>query len=163
MSRDSGQPTTLPGPATPGQGAPNRDRTDQSDEQPASAHQPPVMQRKRKPITECVGQYPLEAASELDDKVTEHSFDLKSKGWTWTGSRSRNGKLTADVSGSILSLQPDMDALALIEPMVDTSRHGSHVWPERAPKLNSSVQVFLRLEFPKEKKADVPPKENERP
>ena len=118
---------------------------------------------KRKPITECVGQYPLEAASELDYKVTEQSFDLKSKGWTWTGSRSRNGKLTADVSGSILSLQPDMDALALIEPMVDTSRHGSHVWPKRAPKLNSSVQVFLRLEFPKEKKADVPPKENERP
>ena len=99
----------------------------------------------RKPIPECVGQYPLEKASELDDKVTAHSFDLKSKEWKWTGSRLRNGKLTADQSGSILSLQPDMDALGLIEPMVDTSHYGSHVWPKRAPDLNASVQVFLRL------------------
>ena len=107
---------------------------------------------KRKPIPECVGQYPLEAASELDDKVTAQSFDLKSKEWNWTGSRPRNGKLTADLSGSILSLQPDMDALALVEPMVDTSRFGSHVWPKRTPKLNASVQVFLRLEPPKKTK-----------
>lgn len=109
---------------------------------------------KRKPIPECVGQYPLEAASELDDKVTDQSFDLKSKEWKWTGSRSRNGKLTADESGSILSLQPDMDALALVEPMVDTSRFGSHVWPKRTPKLNASVQVFLRLEPPKKTKPE---------
>ena len=99
----------------------------------------------RRPIPECVGQYPLEKASELDDKVTAHSFELKSKEWKWTGSRLRNGKLTADQSGSILSLQPDMDALGLIEPMVDTSHYGSHVWPKRAPDLNASVQVFLRL------------------
>ena len=38
-----------------------------------------------------------------------------------------------------------MDALALIEPMVDTSRNGSHVWPKRTPKLGSSLQVFVRL------------------
>lgn len=106
---------------------------------------------KRKLIHECVAQYPLEAASELDDKVTEDSFDLKSKEWKWTGSRSRNGNLTADESGSILSLQPDMDALALIEPMVDTSRNGSHVWPKRTPKLGSSLQVFLRVDPPKKK------------
>ena len=106
---------------------------------------------KRKFIHECVAQYPLEAASELDDKVTEHSFDLKSTEWKWTGARSRNGKLTADESGSILSLQPDMDALALIEPMVDTSRNGSHVWPKRTPKLGASVQVFLRLDPPKKR------------
>jgi len=107
---------------------------------------------KRKLIHECVGQYPLEAASELDDKATEHSFDLKSNEWKWTGSRSRNRKITADESGSILSLQPDMDALALIEPMVDTSRYGSHVWPKRTPKLGASVQVFLRLDPPNKKK-----------
>jgi hypothetical protein len=49
------------------------------------------------------------------------------------------------VSGSILSLQPDLDALALIEPMVDTGRFGSHVWPKRVPKLCQAVQVFIGL------------------
>jgi hypothetical protein len=98
----------------------------------------------RKPITDCIAQYPLEAASERDDKVTDKSFDLKSRNWKWTGARLRNSKLTADVSGSILSLQPDMDALALIEPMVDTGRFGSHVWPKRVPKLGQAVQVFIR-------------------
>ncbi|MBC8242812.1 MAG: hypothetical protein H8E20_00330 [Verrucomicrobia bacterium] len=99
----------------------------------------------RKPISDCIGQYPLEAASERDDKVTDKSFDLKSRDWKWTGARLRAGTLTADVSGSILSLQPDMDALALVEPMVDTGRFGSHVWPKRVPKLGQAVQVFVRL------------------
>ena len=99
----------------------------------------------RKPISDCIGQYPLEAASERDDKVTDKSFDLKSRNWSWTGARLRAGTLTADVSGSILSLQPDLDALALIEPMVDTGRFGSHVWPKRVPKLGQAVQVFIRL------------------
>jgi hypothetical protein len=98
----------------------------------------------RKPITDCIGQYPLEAASDRNDKVTVKSFDIKSHDWKWTGSRTQNGKTTADVSGSILSLQPDMDALALIEPMVDTGRFGSHVWPKRVPKLGQAVQVFIR-------------------
>ena len=99
----------------------------------------------RKPISDCIGQYPLEAASERDDKVTDKSFDLKSRDWKWTGARLRAGKLTADVSGSILSLQPDTEALALIEPMVDTGRFGSHVWPKRVLKLSEPVQVFIRL------------------
>ena len=99
----------------------------------------------RKPISDCIGQYPLEAASERDDKVTHKSFDLKSRDWKWTGARLRAGKLTADVSGSILSLQPDLDALALVDPMVDTGRFGSHVWPKRVPKLGQAVQVFIRL------------------
>ena len=99
----------------------------------------------RKPISDCIGQYPLEAASERDDKVTDKSFELKSRDWKWTGARLRAGKLTADVSGSILSLQPDTEALALIEPMVDTGRFGSHVWPKRVPKLGEAVQVIIRL------------------
>jgi hypothetical protein len=103
----------------------------------------------RKPIPDCIGQYPLEAASERDDKVTDKSFDTKSRDWKWTGACLRNGKLTADVSGSILSLQPDTDALALIEPMVDTGRFGTHVWPKRVPKLGQAVQVFIRLTKPK--------------
>ena len=37
------------------------------------------------------------------------------------------------------------DALAMVEPMVDTSRFGSHVWPKRAPELGQAVQVFIRL------------------
>ncbi|MDP6795940.1 MAG: YdjY domain-containing protein [Verrucomicrobiota bacterium] len=97
----------------------------------------------RKPIADCVGQYPLEAASERDDKVTAQSFDLKSRDWKWTGSRRRNGSLTADESGSILSLQPDIDALALVEPMVDNGRFGTHVWPKRVPKTGQMVQVFF--------------------
>ena len=99
----------------------------------------------RKPIPDCIGQYPLEAASERDDKVTDKSFDTKSRDWKWTGSRIQNGKLTATVSGSILSLQSDTEALALIEPMADTGRFGSHVWPKRVPKLGQAVQVFIRL------------------
>ena len=99
----------------------------------------------RKPIPDCIGQYPLEAASERDDKVTDKSFDTKSRDWKWTGSRIQNGKTAADVSGSILSLQSDTEALALIEPMVDTGRFGSHVWPKRVPKLGQAVQVFIRL------------------
>jgi hypothetical protein len=99
----------------------------------------------RKPILDCIGQYPLEAASERDDKVTDKSFDTKSRDWKWTGARLRNGKLTATVSGSILSLQPDMDALALVDPMVDTGRFGFHVCPKRVPKLGQAVQVFIRL------------------
>ena len=99
----------------------------------------------RKPIADCIGQYPVEAASERDDKVTDKSFDLKSRDWKWIGIRLRNGKPTADVSGSILSLQPDTEALALIEPMVDTGRFGFHVWPKRVPKLGHAVQVFLRM------------------
>ena len=101
----------------------------------------------RKPISRCIGQYPLEAASERDDKVTDNSFDLKSVYWKWTGSRRRSNNglnaLTADESGSILSLQPDFDALLLIEPMVETGRFGTHVWPERAPRLGEMVQVFI--------------------
>ena len=99
----------------------------------------------RKPISDCIAQYPVEAASGRDDKVTDKSFDLKSRDWKWIGIRLRNGKPTADVSGSILSLQPDTEALALIEPMVDTGRFGSHVWPKRVPKLGQAVQVFIRL------------------
>ncbi len=99
----------------------------------------------RKPMLNFIGQYPLEAASERDDKVTDKSFDTKSRDWKWTGSRIQNGKLTATVSGSILSLQSDTEALALIEPMVDTGRFGSHVWPKRVPKLGQAVQVFIRL------------------
>ena len=49
------------------------------------------------------------------------------------------------MSGAILSLQPDTEALALIEPMVDTGGFGSHVWPKRVPKLGQAVQVFIRL------------------
>jgi len=99
----------------------------------------------RKPMLDFIGQYPLETASERNDKVTVKSFDITSRDWKWTGSRIQNGKLTADVSGSILSLQPDTEALALIEPMVDTGRFGSHVWPKRVPKLGQAVQVFIRL------------------
>jgi len=102
----------------------------------------------RKPIADCIGQYPVEAASERDDKVTDKSFELKSRDWKWIGIRLRNGKPTADVSGSILSLQPDTEALALIEPMVDTGRFGFHVWPKRVPKLGHAVQVFLRMKKP---------------
>ena len=82
------------------------------------------VQRKwgRKPIADCVGQYPLEAASERDDKVTDKSFDLKSSDWKWTDARFRNGKLTSNVNDSILSLQLDTEALALIDPMADTGR-----------------------------------------
>ena len=97
----------------------------------------------RKPISRCIGQYPLEAASERDDKVTDNSFDLKSVYWKWTGSRRRNNALTADESGSILSLQPDSDALMLIEPMLETGRFGTHVWPKRVPKIGQMVQVFM--------------------
>ena len=102
----------------------------------------------RKPMLDFIGQYPLEAASDRNDKVTVKSFDIKSHDWKWTGSRIQNGKTAADVSGSILSLQPDIDALAIIEPMVDTSRFGAHVWPKRAPKIGQAVQVFIRLKKP---------------
>jgi hypothetical protein len=113
----------------------------------------------RKPLADCIAQYPLEAASERDDKVTDKSFDLKSCDWKWIGVRLRNGKPTADVSGSILSLQPDTDALALIEPMVDTGRFGTHVWPKRVPKLGQAVQIFIRLQ-----KAKLPkPSANKKP
>ena len=113
----------------------------------------------RKPIADCIGQYPVEAASERDDKVTDKSFDLKSRDWKWIGIHLRNGKPTADVSGSILSLQPDTEALALIEPMVDTGRFGSHVWPKRVPKLGQAVQVFLRMK----KGAPTKPSANKKP
>ena len=113
----------------------------------------------RKPIADCIGQYPVEAASGRDDKVTDKSFDLKSRDWKWIGIRLRNGKPTADVSGSILSLQPDTEALALIEPMVDTGRFGSHVWPKRVPKLGHAVQVFLRMK----KTAPTKPSANKKP
>jgi len=99
----------------------------------------------RKPMLDFIGQYPLETASDRNDKVTVKSFDIKSHDWKWTGSRIQNGKTASDVSGSIFSLQPDIDALAMVEPMVDTSRFGSHVWPNRAPKLDQAVQVFIRL------------------
>jgi hypothetical protein len=102
----------------------------------------------RKPMLNFIGQYPLETASERNDKLTVKSFDITSHDWKWTGSHIQNGKIAADVSGSILSLQPDIDALAMIEPMVDTSRFGSHVWPKRAPKLDQAVQVFIRLKKP---------------
>ncbi len=113
----------------------------------------------RKPISDCIAQYPVEAASGRDDKVTDKSFDLKSRDWKWIGIRLRNGKPTADVSGSILSLQPDTEALALIEPMVDTGRFGSHVWPKRVPKLGHAVQVFLRMK----KIAPTKPSANKKP
>ena len=92
-----------------------------------------------------IAQYPLETSSERNDKVTVKSFDITSHDWKWTGSHIQNGKIAADLSGSILSLQPDIDALAMVEPMVDTSRFGSHVWPKRAPELGQAVQVFIRL------------------
>lgn len=119
----------------------------------------------RKPISDCIGQYPLEAASERDDKVTDKSFDLKSRDWKWTGARLRAGKLTADVSGSILSLQPDLDALALVDPMVDTGRFGSHVWPKRVPKLGQAVQVFIRLKqaMPTRPSANKKPAKTKKP
>ena len=60
---------------------------------------------KRKFIHECVAQYPLEAASELDDKVTEHSFDLKSTSEVDRGALPETENLPP-MSGSILSLQP---------------------------------------------------------
>ena len=113
----------------------------------------------RKPIADCIAQYPVEAASGRDDKVTDKSFDLKSRDWKWIGIRLRNGKPTADVSGSILSLQSDTEALALIEPMVDTGRFGSHVWPKRVPKLGHAVQVFLRMK----KTASIKPSANKKP
>ena len=100
----------------------------------------------RKSIVDCIAQYPLEVASEVTDKETEKSFKLKSSWWKWTGSRVRSGgTLSADESGSILSLQPDMDALSLIDPMIDTSRFGSHVWSRQVPKKDSMVQIFVRL------------------
>ena len=99
----------------------------------------------RKSISNCIAQYPLEVASEQEDKETEKSFKLKSSSWTWAGSRVRpSGVLAADESGSILSLQPDMDALSLIDPMTDTSRFGSHVWSKQVPKIDSVVQIFIR-------------------
>ncbi|MBT3913342.1 MAG: hypothetical protein HOF22_09125 [Verrucomicrobia bacterium] len=99
----------------------------------------------RKPMLNFIAQYPLETSSERNDKVTVKSFDITSHDWKWTGSHIQNGKIAADLSGSILSLQPDIDALAMVEPMVDTSRFGSHVWPKRAPELGQAVQVFIRL------------------
>ena len=102
----------------------------------------------RKPMLDFIGQYPLETASEQNDKVTVKSFDIKSHDWKWTGSRIQNGKTAAVLSGSVLSLQPVIDALAMIVPMVDTSRFGSHVWPKRAPKIGQAVQVFIRLKKP---------------
>ena len=99
----------------------------------------------RKSIVDCIAQYPLEVASEVTDKETEKSFKLKSSSWQWTGSKLRsNGILAADELGSILSLQPDPDALSLIEPMIDTSVFGSHVWSKQVPKKDSIVQVFIQ-------------------
>ncbi|MDP6251964.1 MAG: YdjY domain-containing protein, partial [Verrucomicrobiota bacterium] len=99
----------------------------------------------RKSITNCIAQYPLEVASEQEDKETGKSFDLKSSSWTWTGSRVRpSGILVADELGSILSLQQDPDALSLIDPMIDTSRFGSHVWSKKVPKKDSMVQIFIQ-------------------
>ena len=100
----------------------------------------------RKSIVDCIAQYPLEVASEVTDKETEKSFKLKPSSWQWTGSKLRsNGILAADELGSILSLQPDPDALSLIEPMIDTSVFGSHVWSKQVPKKDSIVQVFIQL------------------
>ena len=77
--------------------------------------------------------------------IVEKSFKLEPSSWTWTGSRVRpNGVLAADELGSILSLQPDPDALSLIEPIIDTSRFGSHVWSKQVPKKNSMVQIFIQ-------------------
>ena len=99
----------------------------------------------RKSITSCIAQYPLEVASEQENKETDKSFELKPSSWTWTGSRVRpSGILTADESGSILSLQPDLDALSLIAPMIDTSRFGSHVWSKKVPEKDSIVQIFIQ-------------------
>ena len=99
----------------------------------------------RKSITNCIAQYPLEVASEQEDKETGKSFDLKSSSWTWTGSRVRpSGILVADELGSILSLQADPDALSLVDPMIDTSRFGSHVWSKKVPKKDSMVQIFIQ-------------------
>ena len=99
----------------------------------------------RKSITSCIAQYPLEVASEQENKESDKSFELKPSSWTWTGSRVRpSGILTADESGSILSLQPDSDALSLIAPMIDTSRFGSHVWSKKVPKKDSMVQLFIQ-------------------
>ena len=99
----------------------------------------------RKSITNCIAQYPLEVASEQENKETQESFELKPSSWTWTGSRVRSsGILAADELGSILSLQPDPDALSLIDPMIDTSRFGSHVWSKQVPKKDSMVQIFIR-------------------
>ena len=99
----------------------------------------------RKPITNCIAQYPLEVASEQVNKETGKSFELKPSSWIWTGSRVRpSGILAADELGSILSLQPDLDALSLINPMIDTSRFGSHVWSKQVPEKDSKVQIFIR-------------------
>ena len=99
----------------------------------------------RKSITNCIAQYPLEVASERENKETEKSFELKTSSWTWTGSRVRpSGGLAADELGSILSLQPDPDALSLIAPMINTSRFGSHVWSKQVPKKDSMVQIFIK-------------------
>lgn len=99
----------------------------------------------RKPITNCIAQYPLEVASEQENKETEKSFKLEPSSWTWTGSRVRpSGVLAADELGSILSLQPDPDAMSLIEPIIDTSRFGFHVWSKQVPKKNSMVQIFIQ-------------------
>jgi len=99
----------------------------------------------RKSIVDCIAQYPLEVASEVTDKETKKSFKLKPSSWQWTGSKLRpSGILTADEQGSILSLQPDPDALSLIEPMIDTSVFGSHVWSKEVPKKDSIVQIFIQ-------------------
>ena len=98
----------------------------------------------RKSIVDCIAQYPIEVASEVTDKETEKSFKLKPSYWKWTGSKVRsNGILSADELGSILSLQPDPDALSLIEPMIDTSLFGAHVWSKQVPPKESIVQIFI--------------------
>ncbi len=100
----------------------------------------------RKSIVDCVAQYPLEVASEVTDKETVKSFKFKPSSWKWIGSKLRsNGFLSADESGSILSLQPDPDSLSLIEPMIDTSRFGTHVWSKQVPKKGSAVQIFIQI------------------
>lgn len=99
----------------------------------------------RQSIVDCVAQYPLEVASEITDKETVKSFKLMPSSWKWIGSKLRsNGILSADESGSILSLQPDPDSLSLIKPMIDTSRFGTHVWSKQAPKKGSTVQIFIQ-------------------
>jgi len=93
---------------------------------------------------DCIAQYPIEVASEVTDKETGKSFKLKPSQWKWTGSKVRsNGILSADELGSILSLQPDPDALSLIEPMIDTSLFGTHVWSKQVPPKGSIVQIII--------------------
>jgi hypothetical protein len=62
----------------------------------------------RKPIHDWIDQYPLEVASERDDKVTNKSYETESHDWKRTGTRLRNEKPSITVSGSILSILPDM-------------------------------------------------------